>query len=83
MLTKVSIITTFSILGNRKLTSVEYSGRYNTVIPENYVPTFRTWIPALIVDWLVYLARYSQQYQAQSHFVVLRSRIDNVERILR
>ena len=27
------------------------------------------------IDWLVYLARYSQQCQAQSHFVVL-SRLD-------
>ena len=30
------------------------------------------------IDWLVYLARYSQQCQAQSHFVV-RSRLDIVE----
>ena len=30
------------------------------------------------IDWLVYLAQYSQQCQAQSHFVV-RSRLDIVE----
>lgn len=30
------------------------------------------------IDWLVYLARYSPQCQAQSHFVV-RSRLDIVE----
>lgn len=30
------------------------------------------------IDWLVYLAQYSQQCQAQSHFVV-RSRLDTVE----
>lgn len=30
------------------------------------------------IDWLVYPARYSQQCQAQSHFVV-RSRLDIVE----
>lgn len=30
------------------------------------------------IDWLVYLARYSQQCQAQSHFVV-RSKLDIVE----
>ena len=30
------------------------------------------------IDWLVYLTQYSQQCQAQSHFVV-RSRLDIVE----
>ena len=30
------------------------------------------------IDWLVYPARYSQQCQAQSHFVV-RSRLDIIE----
>ena len=56
--------------GNLNILALQYpdSGKLSTDVPD--VDTG--------IDWLVYLARYSQQCQAQSHFVV-RSRLDIVE----
>ena len=58
------------LLLNLNILALQYrdSGKLSTDVPD--VDTG--------IDWLVYLAQYSQQCQAQSHFVV-RSRLDTVE----
>lgn len=59
-----------ALLQTMNILALQYpdSGKLSTDVPD--VDTG--------IDWLVYLARYSQQCQAQSHFVV-RSRLDIVE----